>query len=120
MLIAGTSCATAGTSAVVPLWAALVARLNQSLGGRIGHLNPLLYHLAETHQTSAPRRRKQTIDLAASAQTHTFRPVTRGNNGHYKARHGWNPCAGHGTLHGETLLAHLRTHLSRSSPATRK
>ena len=118
MLIAGTSCATAGTSAVVPLWAALVARLNQSLGGRIGHLNPLLYHLAETHQAQAPRRR-QTVDLAASAHTHTFKPVTRGDNGHYKARPGWNPCAGHGTLHGETLLAHLRTHLSRS-PAKRK
>jgi kumamolisin len=120
MLIAGTSCATAGTSAVVPLWAALVARLNQSLGGRIGHLNPLLYHLAETHQAPAAHRRKRTVDLAASAHTHAFKPVTRGNNGHYKAGRGWNPCAGHGTLHGETLLTHLRAHLSRSSPAKRK
>ena len=32
-----------GTSAVAPLWAALVARMNQQLGKPIGYLTPLLY-----------------------------------------------------------------------------
>ena len=32
-----------GTSAVAPLWAALVAQLNQRLGSQAGFLNPLVY-----------------------------------------------------------------------------
>jgi len=32
-----------GTSATAPLWAALIARINQGLGARVGYLNPLLY-----------------------------------------------------------------------------
>ncbi|WP_051978712.1 S53 family peptidase [Edaphobacter aggregans] len=119
MLIAGVTCATAGTSAVVPLWAALIARLNQSLQRRIGHINPRLYHLAEVHETTPA---SPTIDLAATASPRAFQPVTRGHNGAYKARPGWNPCAGHGTLHGESLLTHLRAPFShrRNSPATRQ
>jgi kumamolisin len=108
MLISGASCATAGTSAVVPLWAALIARLNQSLGARTGHLNPFLYHLADIHEPGQPAV-TSTVQIAASAAPRrTFQPVTRGNNGAYKARPGWNPCAGHGTLHGEALLHHLQ------------
>ena len=119
MVIAGTTCATAGTSAVVPLWAALVARLNQALGSRLGHINPQLYRLAEVPGATPA---SGTVDLAATAETHTFKPVTRGNNGYYKAHPGWNPCAGHGTLHGKSLLAHLRAHVSgrRGSPAAER
>ena len=93
ILVAGTTCTSAGTSAVVPLWAALITRCNQALSTRCGHLNPLLYRLAHR---GAP----------------IFKPVTRGNNDFYHATKGWNPCAGHGTLHGEHLLSHLRPHLS--------
>lgn len=123
MLIAGTTCATAGTSAVVPLWAALVARINQSLGGRIGHLNPFLYHLAETHEPGQPAVTSSVQISASAAPRRTFQPVTRGNNGVYKARRGWNPCAGHGTLYGEPLLRNLRAHISssrRSSSVAKK
>ena len=35
-----------GTSAVAPLWAGLIARLNQSLGKPVGFLNPTLYGFA--------------------------------------------------------------------------
>src|SRR5439155_18140768 len=35
-----------GTSAVAPLWAGLIALVNQSLGTRAGFINPLLYRLA--------------------------------------------------------------------------
>lgn len=92
ILVAGTTCTSAGTSAVAPLWAALIARCNQALSTRCGHLNPLLYRLAHS---GAP----------------AFKPVTKGHNDVYQATEGWNPCAGHGTLHGEHLLAHLKPHL---------
>jgi kumamolisin len=118
MLIAGTTCATAGTSAVVPLWAALIARLNQSLGARIGHLNPFLYHLAETHQAGEPAATSSLQISASATPRRPFQHVTRGNNGAYKARPGWNPCAGYGTLHGEPLLHHLKTHGHKASRRT--
>jgi hypothetical protein len=34
-----------GTSAVAPLWAALIALINQKLKGRVGFVNPQLYAL---------------------------------------------------------------------------
>jgi kumamolisin len=75
-----------GTSAVAPLWAALVAQLNQHLGGRAGFLNPLLY---------------EPLDRAV------YNDVPRGGNGAYRARRGrWDAC-GHGTLRGRALLEAL-------------
>ena len=53
-----------GTSAVAPLWAALIARLNQALGVPLGFANPLLY---------------QSVAAA------TFHDITTGNNGGYSA-----------------------------------
>ena len=73
-----------GTSAVAPLWAALIAMMNQSLGRRVGHLAPLLYSLAHTD---------------------CIRTITKGNNGYYKAGPGWDACTGVGAPHGEMLLA---------------
>ena len=73
-----------GTSAVAPLWAALVAQLNQHLGLRVGFLNPLLY---------------EQIDRGV------FNDVARGTNGAYRARRGaWDACTGHGTPRGRALL----------------
>lgn len=89
ILVAGHSCVTAGTSAVAPLWAALIARCNQAINARCGHLHDLIYHLG--HE-SLP----------------ALRPVTQGHNDVYQATEGWNPCAGHGTPHGENLLRYLK------------
>jgi kumamolisin len=75
-----------GTSAVAPLWAGLIARINQGLGKPAGFLNPLLY--------------------AAPANT-SFRDITQGNNGDYKAGAGWDPCTGIGTPNGQNLLQAL-------------
>jgi kumamolisin len=76
-----------GTSAVAPLWAALVAQLNQHLGVRVGFLNPLLY---------------EQLDSSV------FNDVARGGNGAYRARRGaWDPCTGHGTPRGRALLEAL-------------
>jgi kumamolisin len=72
-----------GTSAVAPLWAALVAQLNQHLGSRAGFLNPLLYELDRS----------------------VFNDVPRGGNGAYRARRSaWDACTGHGTPRGQALL----------------
>ncbi len=75
-----------GTSAVAPLWAGLIARINQGLNKPAGFLNPLLY--------TAP----------ANA---TFRDITQGNNGDYKAGTGWDPCTGLGSPNGQNLLQAL-------------
>ncbi|HXJ07492.1 MAG TPA: S53 family peptidase [Candidatus Acidoferrum sp.] len=75
-----------GTSAVAPLWAGLVAIINQGLNKPVGFINPLLY--------------------AAPANT-TFRDITQGNNGDYKAGVGWDACTGLGSPNGQDLLLAL-------------
>jgi len=76
-----------GTSAVAPLWAALVARLNQLLGKPVGYVNAELYQ---------------------SPTNAAFREITSGGNGGYSAGPGWNPCTGLGTPDGAALLTALR------------
>jgi len=85
-----------GTSAVAPLWSALVARLNESLRRRglprVGCFNPLLYN-------------DRLIQ-------NTFRDITIGHNDPfgrkgYEARPGWTPCTGWGSPDGERLLREL-------------
>jgi kumamolisin len=75
-----------GTSAVAPLWAGLLARINQGLGKPVGFINPLLY---------------------AAPEDGTFRDITSGNNGDYKASNGWDACTGLGTPNGQSLLQSL-------------
>jgi kumamolisin len=76
-----------GTSAVSPLWAALVARLNQKLGRPVGWLNPLLY--------------------GPVVGSGAFHDITSGNNGAYSAKAGWDACTGWGSPDGAKLLAAL-------------
>jgi kumamolisin len=75
-----------GTSAAAPLWAALIARLNQGLQARCGFLNPLLY---------------------TRFATGVLRDITVGNNGAYSARAGWDACTGLGSPNGQKLLTAL-------------
>jgi kumamolisin len=75
-----------GTSAVAPLWAGLIARINQGLNKPAGFINPLLY--------------------AAPANA-SFRDITQGNNGDYNAGAGWDPCTGLGSPNGQNLLKAL-------------
>jgi kumamolisin len=88
VFVDGQSTVIGGTSAVAPLWAALIARLGQALGKPLGYANPLLYP-------------------ANVAQT--FREITRGNNDGYSAGPGWNPCTGLGSPDGSRLLSVLGT-----------
>ena len=46
ILVDGQNEQVGGTSAVAPLWAALIALINQKLNGRVGFVNPQLYALA--------------------------------------------------------------------------
>jgi kumamolisin len=77
-----------GTSAVAPLWAALIALCNQKLGTPAGYLNPLIYG---AHGKSA------------------LRDITQGGNGAYRAKAGWDPCTGWGSPDGTKFLRLLRT-----------
>jgi kumamolisin len=82
-----------GTSAVAPLWAGLFARLTQSLGHKLGCLNPYLYDEIKTAGAMNPIRDGDN------------RPVgeTRG----YDAGPGWNACTGWGAPDGGKILAAL-------------
>lgn len=72
-----------GTSAVAPLWAGLVALLNQKLQSRVGFINPLLYSMNESS---------------------CFRDVTSGNNGTYMAGLGWDATTGLGSPLGIQII----------------
>jgi len=77
-----------GTSAVSPLWAGLMARINQSRRKPVGFLNPLIYGL--------------------SASSGAFRDITQGDNGAYAAKKGWDACTGLGSPNGKKLLKALK------------
>ncbi len=73
-----------GTSAVAPLWAGLLARINQAKGKPVGFINPLLY------KTSA-----------------AMRDITTGNNGDFAASAGWDACTGLGSPKGSAVAKAL-------------
>ena len=85
-----------GTSAVAPLWAGLIALLNQKLNKRLGYLNPILYALP------APNG---------------FNDITQGDNGAYSAGPGWDPTTGLGSPIGTTLATLLATPQPHRLPA---
>ncbi len=80
-----------GTSAVAPLYAGLLARLNQRLGRSVGYLNPLLY---------------QKLAPAAFCDVTVGRNDCAGTTG-YAAAKGWDACTGWGSIRGGKLLAAL-------------
>jgi kumamolisin len=87
--IDGTDTVIGGTSAVAPLWAGLIARINATNGRPVGFINPTLY--------------------ATPAALHN---ITQGNNGNFAAGPGWNACTGLGSPHGgqiATLLESVST-----------
>ena len=81
VLFDGQSGVVGGTSAVAPLWAALIALLNQQRGSNIGFANLTLYQNAENG----------------------FHDITEGSNGAYSAGPGWDACTGLGSPNGSQL-----------------
>jgi kumamolisin len=69
-----------GTSAVSPLWAALIARINEKRGKPVGYLNPQIYQNPKA-----------------------LRDITQGSNGDYEATVGWDACTGIGSPNGAAL-----------------
>ena len=78
--IDGTDTVIGGTSAVAPLWAALIARINQTSGKAAGYVSPILY-----------------------ASPTAFRDILAGNNGDFTAAVGWDACTGLGSPDGTKL-----------------
>jgi len=76
-----------GTSAVAPLWAGLMACINELMGKRVGFLNSALY--------------------ATLGGTTALGDVTSGNNGAYSAGTGWDPCTGWGSPDGTAIASAL-------------
>jgi kumamolisin len=85
-LVDGQSGVIGGTSAVAPLWAGLIALINQSMGKPVGFLNPPLYQVNEAAD---------------------FNDVTSGNNGAYSAAPGWDACTGLGSPKGLEIAQSL-------------
>jgi hypothetical protein len=91
----GKSWVFGGTSAGAPLWAALIAIMNQRAGKRFGFLNPQLY--------------------ALGGGSISFRDITIGTNDNsgnapplpFNAGVGWDACTGLGSPNGAALLFNL-------------
>jgi kumamolisin len=76
-----------GTSAVAPLYAGLIALMNQQVGQPVGFLNTALY--------------------AEPVSTEGFRDIVSGDNGDYEAGPGWDACTGLGSPDGAKILGAL-------------
>jgi kumamolisin len=93
VLVDGNQFTIGGTSAVAPLWAGLIALVNQKLGHSVGYLNPGIYAL--------PSSSGAFHDIITGNNDIT------GNNGPYPARPGWDACTGWGSPDGVKLLSAL-------------
>jgi len=80
VLVDGSNEVVGGTSAVAPLWAGLIALINQQTGKAAGLINPTLY--------GAPK---------------AFNDITQGNNGAFSAGPGWDACTGLGSPNGAAV-----------------
>lgn len=93
ILVDGQQMVFGGTSVIAPLWAGLIALINQTAGQTVGFLNEKIY----------------TIPAAAAA----FHDIVAGDNdasgqkGPYQARPGWDACTGLGSPNGVKLAAAL-------------
>jgi kumamolisin len=90
ILADGTAQTVGGTSAVAPLWAGLVALLNQSLGAPVGFLQPQLYTLPSG----------------------TLNDIVEVDNGAYRAGPGWDACTGLGSPNADALLQALKAEVA--------
>ena len=75
-----------GTSAVAPLWAALIALNNQQNGKSAGLIQPQIY---------------------AAKGASAFHDIVSGNNGAFSAGPGWDACTGLGSPNGSKLISLL-------------
>ena len=101
-----------GTSAVAPLYAGLVARLNQALGHPVKGLLPTLYALPAADRAAVFT--DITTGNNSVPQTADFGPAVTG----YDASPGWDACTGLGSINGTALLDRLRSAAAPATPPT--
>ncbi|MBW4050423.1 MAG: S8/S53 family peptidase [Proteobacteria bacterium] len=82
VLVDGTRAVIGGTSAVAPLWAGLIARINSLTGRAAGLMSPALY-----------------------GHSSALRDITQGDNGGFAASPGWDACTGLGSPDGSRVAA---------------
>jgi kumamolisin len=85
VLVDGDSSVFGGTSAVAPLWAGLIARINSIDGTSVGYINPQLYGTPSA-----------------------LNDILAGNNGSFSASSGWDACTGLGSPDGSAVAALLK------------
>ncbi len=90
----GSNLVIGGTSAVAPLWAALIAIVGANVSARVGLASTVLY-----------------------ANAAAFTDITTGDNGAYKAARGWDPVTGQGSPKGAAILAAFQASLGRTAIA---
>ncbi|MFL6262727.1 MAG: S8 family serine peptidase [Thermoanaerobaculia bacterium] len=86
VLVSGLDLPMGGTSAAAPLWAGLIALLNEALKRPVGYLTSLLY----------------SAEFASA-----LRAIAKSGGGPCVPTAGWNPCTGLGAPVGSALLAAL-------------
>jgi kumamolisin len=100
VLVDGQSTVIGGTSAVAPLWAALIARLAQGAGRTFGLIQEQLY-----------------AGVVSSEAAPGFQDITSGSNGAYSAGPGWDACSGLGSPDGTALLTELTSATGEAATA---
>ncbi|MGD0675108.1 MAG: S53 family peptidase [Polyangiaceae bacterium] len=80
--IDGSDTVIGGTSAVAPLFAGLITRINAANGNSVGYVNPTLY-----------------------ANPSAFHDITTGNNGNFAAGPSWDACTGLGSPNGAEIAS---------------
>lgn len=90
LIVGGHPRTVGGTSAVAPLWAALIARMAEATGQRFGLIQPALY-----------------ADVTPGTAVPGLNDITSGSNGAYSAGPGWDACTGLGTPNGPALVTRL-------------
>lgn len=95
VLVDGQSLVIGGTSAVAPLWSALIALLNQHRGSPLGFLQPAIYGLPATAKA--------------------FHDITSGSNGAFSAGPGWDAATGLGSPDAENLATALAQASTRAT-----
>jgi kumamolisin len=88
VIVDGEAGVIGGTSAVAPLWAGLIALINEKTGKNAGWLHPALYGTVALHKA--------------------LNDIVSGTNGAFKAGPGWDACTGLGTPNGQAMLGLLQ------------
>lgn len=92
-----------GTSAVAPLYAGLIARINANINASVGFINPTIY--------AAPAAAKfREVAAPPGPANNSCGGVTG-----YPAVAGWNACTGLGSVNGTALQAVLKAALASGS-----